>query len=123
MAVIYLISNANRESRILNSAPFIHAYPVIVSGINEYLFNGEARFESKDAREHYLFKSSLGKECHVQFIYRENTLHLNYFENLMEIKTTFSFQYSGIKGIDDEKQHLIAKDFSNRVRTNSKVTF
>ncbi|APD07536.1 hypothetical protein UJ101_02032 [Flavobacteriaceae bacterium UJ101] len=121
--VIYFLSKTRTESSELNSNPFIHTYPIIVSGINEYLFGGEAEFESKDAREHYLIKKSLGKISYVQFIYRKNTLYLKYYENLMEIKTDFSFYYSNTNEINQEQQHFIAKDFSNRVKNNSKINF
>lgn len=123
VVVIFFIARANKESKVLDETPFIHKYPVIVSGINEYLYNGEAEFETKDLREHYLYKNSLSKKSYVQLIYRENTLYLKYYEDFMEIKTNYSFHYSGIKDINDEKQHFIAQDFSNRVKTEAKPTF
>lgn len=123
IVVIFIITKAKKESKTLENTPFIHKYPIIVSGINEYLYNGEAEFETKDAREHYLHKNSLSKQSYVQFIYRENTLYLKYYEDLMEIKTIYSFHYTGIKDINDEKQHFIAEDFSNKVKSNAKVSF
>ena len=123
IVVVIAIVITKRESKVLNDTPFIHKYPIVVSGINEFLFNGEAEFESKDSREHYLFKNSLSKKSYVQFIYRQNSVHLKFYEDFMEIKTTYSFYYSDIKHLNDDKQFFIAKDFSQRVKSNSKVAF
>jgi hypothetical protein len=123
VVAIFLIAKASKENKVLDGTPFIHKYPVVVSGINEYLYNGEAEFETKDAREHYLYKNSLSKQSYVQFIYRENTLYLKYYENFMDIKINYSFHYTGIKDINVEKQHFIATDFSNKVKSNAKVSF
>jgi hypothetical protein len=123
VVIIYFIINVNKESKALKLAPFIETYPVLIGGINEYLFNGEADFESKDLREHYLYKNSLAKIAYVQFIYKEDSIYLKYYDEVLEIKTTFSFQYSGTKYLSEEKQNIIAKDFSQRVKKNSKVSF
>lgn len=121
IAIIFIV-RANKENKHLEETPFIYKYPIIISGINEYLFDGDAQFETKDVKEHYLFKNSLAKKQQVQFIYRKNTLYLKYYEDLMEIKTTFSFHYTGIEQIDDKKQLFIAQDFCDKVKNNSNVS-
>lgn len=120
---ILLIARTNKENREISKTPFIDEFSVVITGINIYLFKGDADYESKGAREHYLIKKSLGKVAYVQFIRRENTLYLEYHEDFMEIKTNFSFHYSGIKNITKEQQEFIAKDFCDKVRNNAKVSF
>jgi len=122
LAIVF-ISRTNKETKQIEKVPFIDKYSIIITGLNLKLFQGDADYEFKDSREHYLVKNTFSRQSFVQFINRENTLYLKYEEYFMEIKTTFSYNYSGVKDITDEQQEFIVNDFYSRVKEQSKVSF
>ena len=120
---IIIIAIAKKETKDLNKTPFIDKYHIIIMGLNIALFKGDAELETKDSREHYLLYTSLGKVAYIQFISRRNTLYLKFYEDFMEIKTTFSFYYSGIEKLTDENQQFIVDDFCKRLKQDGRITF
>lgn len=123
IVVIFLIFQAKKETKILEKEPFNEKYHILIMGFNLALFKGEAIFETKDAREHYLFKNLLSKQSYLQLIYRKNTLYLKYYEDFMDFKTEFSYYYSGVEDISVDKQKFIVDDFCSGIKRDGKVTY
>lgn len=121
VGVVILVSKVKQETSELEEVPFASKYEILLDGLNHNLFRGEAVYNMKDVRLHYLILKSTGRYAHIQFINRKNTLFLEYFDDLVGIKQTFSFSYTGTKDITREKQEFIAEHFSERVRKEAKV--
>ena len=116
--IVIFLFKANRETIELSKIPFDQKYAIVLDGLNTILFNKCAKYVSKDIREHYLYFDLLIKTGYIEFINRENSLYLTYYENSMGYKTSFSYTYSNTKYITDEQQLFIVRDFSEKVKNH-----
>lgn len=125
IALFYFISNSASESQYLKQNPFGENYKVLIDTLGGNLYpNEEFMFMQKDSRHFYIQKSkTLSTASHIEIVYRKNSIYLNYYQNMMEMVTTYSQTYNDTESMSSDMQINIAKDFVHNVKTKGRIKY
>ena len=119
IVVVIFLFKANKETIEISKVPFEVKYAVLLAGLNIKIFKGKAEYMCKDIREHYLIRKTDSKIAYIEFINRENSLYLTYYErDVMGHSDSVSQTYSETKNITEQQQTFIVKTFYDKVTDN-----
>ena len=119
IVVVIFLFKANKETIEISKVPFEVKYDVLLAELNMKIFKGKAEYMCKDIREHYLIRKTDSKIAYIEFINRENSLYLTYYErDIMGHSDSVSQTYFETKNITEQQQTFIVKTFYDKVTDN-----
>ncbi len=122
---LYLIDkNRLKTKEVNNQNPFGKEFKILIDTLAENLWEGQNFIlMKKNQRQYFIQKSKLPyNESHIFLIYRQKSIHLDYYEKVAGVELTYKKTYS-LSEKNAKMQKSIANDFSNNVRLYGEIKF